>query len=113
MEIASSVLLLIGNLNAGNQPGGDAPAKSTALPQFGNLKSGNQPATNKKMFVNLPEEWKMDDEAEMETNSEGNCLQKVVRIFYCRSCMPKSMKSYMESFFDYLDKQMREMKDED
>ena len=72
MQIGTSTLLQIGNLNSDCQPRSDTSAKSAALSQVGKLNLGNQPASNKKMLVNLPAEWKMDGNAEMETNIEGN-----------------------------------------
>ena len=60
-EMASSALLQIGNLNSGNQPGPNAPAKSNETPEASNLNLGSQPPTDQKMFVELPEEWKVEN----------------------------------------------------
>ena len=117
INLASSALLQIGNLHAGNQPGGSAPAKSSAFPLVGNLNGGSQPPSDEKMFVSLPAEWRANNNAKTPNNLEGNRivdvkqLQHVVKNnFCCRSCIPKAVKTYLESFFNYADQQMREMK---
>ena len=60
-QTASSALLQIGNLNSGNQPGPNAPAKSNETPEASNLNLGSQPPIDQKMFVELPEEWKVEN----------------------------------------------------
>ena len=119
LDIASSALLQIGNLNSGNQPGANAPDESARTPGVSNLNSGSQLASDEKMFLDLPDEWKIKNTIEMKTKEEGNRLIDVKQLqdivsnhFCCKSCIPRAIKTYLQSFFDYSDNQMREMRAE-
>ena len=117
LETASSALLQIGDLSSGNQPGADATTISAPTPALTYPNMGSQPPSDNKKFVDLPVEWTINEKTETETTIEGNRLVDVKQLqsivsknFCCRSCMPRAMKTYLDSFFDFCDMKMREIK---
>ena len=106
LETASSALLQIGDLSSGNQPGADATTISAPTPALTYPNMGSQPPSDNKKFVDLPVEWTINEKTETETTIEGNRLVDVKQLqsivsknFCCRSCMPRAMETYLDSFF--------------